>query len=135
MGCLAGTWRATSLSYPSMEISGGGGAVLMVSKSGIFTMNEDTATPMTISYNGINGTMRYKGLETGKFRVTGDKLSGTTRTSTFSVSTQINGVSVKSPVPQVAAGSTVPWLSFSCSGDKLTLVTAQGSTWHFTRTS
>jgi hypothetical protein len=135
MGCLAGTWRSTSLSDPSIKVSGGAGAVLTVSSSGAFTMNENATKPMTISYNGINGTMRYRGLETGQFRISGNRLSGTTTTSTFSVKSKVNGVNINIPVPQATPGSTVPFLSFTCSGNTLTLVAPQESTWHFTRTS
>jgi hypothetical protein len=53
----------------------------------------------------LAGTWRtnYDGIAPMTFRVSGDKLSGTTQSSTFKVKSKINGVSFSLPLPRVTA--------------------------------
>jgi hypothetical protein len=82
------------------------------------------------------GSLRYSGQASGQLRVSGNKLSGVTRSSTFNVKSQINGVSFNLPLPKVTAGSTAPWVGYTCSGNTLTLIEPQSAgTWSLTRTS
>jgi hypothetical protein len=135
MGCLAGTWRTNSISVPAVHASGGAGGMLTVSPTGAFSINYNGIKPMTFSYNGVKGSMQYSGQASGQLQVSGDKLSGVTQSSTFSVKSQINGVAINLPLPKVAPGTTAPWTSYTCSGNTLTLVPPPpGGSWTLTRT-
>lgn len=136
MGYLAGTWRSSRVSVASLKVSGGAAGVLTVGESGAFTADYGGIQPMKFSDDGLAGTMQYRGKVTGQLHASGNKLTGTTSSSTFRVRSQVNGTSFSLPLPKVAAGTTVPWLSYTCSGNSLTLITAPpASTWYLTRTS
>jgi hypothetical protein len=136
MGCLAGTWQTNSVSFPGMNISGGAGGILTISPTGAFVANYSHISPMTFDYNGVKGSMQYSGQASGQLRVSGSKLSGVTRSSTFNVKSQINGASFSLPLPKVKVGSTAPWVSYTCSGNTLTLLEPPpGGSWSMTRTS
>jgi hypothetical protein len=140
MGCLVGSWRSNSISDPQLGLSGGAGGTITVSSNGDFVVNYAGISPMTFSYNGIKGSMQYSGqasgLASGQLRVSGDKLSGVTKSSTFAVKSKINGVSMNLPLPKVTPGSSVPWQTFSCSGNTLTLINpSPAPSWTATRTS
>jgi hypothetical protein len=135
MGCLTGAWRSNSISDPQLGLSGGAGGTLTVSGTGAFTINYGDVQPMKFHYHGVKGSMRYSGQASGELRVRGDKLSGVTRSSTFAVRSTINGVSFNVPLPKVSPGASVPWQTFSCSGNTLTLVNkAPAPSWSMTRT-
>lgn len=136
IGCLAGTWRSTSIRASGLNITGGAGGVLTISGNGAFVVNYSGIQPMTFTLNGLKGSMTYSGQATGQLRVNGSKLSGTTRTSTFAVKSDINGTSFKLPLPKVVAGASAPWQSFTCSGNTLALINpTPAATWNWTRTS
>jgi hypothetical protein len=136
MGCLAGTWRTNSISIPQVKASGGAGGAVTISSTGAFTVNYDDIQPMTFSYNGVNGSMQYSGQAAGQLHVSGTKLSGVTTSSTFKVKSKVNGVSVNVPLPEATAGSTAPWIGYTCSGNTLTLLEPPpGGSWTLTRTS
>ena len=136
LGCLAGTWRTNSISLPEFKASGGAGGMLTVGGTGAFTVSYSGIQPMTFSYNGVKGSLQYSGQASGQLRVSGDKLSGVTQSSTFNVKSQMNGVSFTLPLPKVKAGTAAPWVGYTCSGNTLTLIEpAPGGTWSLTRTS
>jgi hypothetical protein len=136
LGCLAGTWRTNSISLPQFKASGGAGGMLTVGGTGAFTVNYNGIQPMTFSFDGVKGSMQYSGQATGQLRVSGNKLSGVTQSSTFNVKSQMNGESFTLPLPKVKPGSAVPWVGYTCSGNTLTLIEpAPGGTWSMTRTS
>jgi hypothetical protein len=136
LGCLAGTWRSNSISLPEVKASGGAGGVLTIGSTGAFTVNYNGIQPMTFSFNGVKGSMQYSGQASGQLRVSGNKLSGVTQSSTFNVKSQINGVNFTLPLPKVKAGTAAPWVGYTCSGSTLTLIEpAPGGTWSMTRTS
>jgi hypothetical protein len=136
MGCLAGTWRTNSINLPAFKASGGGGGTITIGGTGAFTVNYNGIQPMTFNYNGVKGSMQYSGQASGQLRVSGNNLSGVTQSSTFNVKSQINGVSFRLPLPKVKAGSTAPWVGYTCSGNTLTLIEPQSAgTWSLTRTS
>jgi len=136
MGCLAGTWRTNSISLPEFKASGGAGGMLTVDSTGAFAVNYNGIRPMTFNYNGVKGSMQYSGQASGQLRVSGNKLSGVTQSSTFNVKSQINGVSFSLPLPKVKAGAAAPWVGYTCSGNTLTLIEpASDGTWSLTRTS
>jgi hypothetical protein len=64
--------------------------------------------PMTFDDNGVNGSMQYRGQATGQFRLNGSKLSGVTQSSTFKVTSQINGHSFSLLLPKVRPGTAAP---------------------------
>jgi hypothetical protein len=135
MGCLAGTWRTNSISVPEVHASGGSGGMLTVSPTGAFSVNYNGIKPMTFNYNGVKGSMQYSGQASGQLHVNGDKLSGVTQSSTFTIKSQINGVAMNLPLPKVTPGTTAPWIGYTCSGNTLTLVQpAPGGNWTLTRT-
>jgi hypothetical protein len=136
MGCLAGTWRTNSISLPQFKASGGAGGMVTIGSTGTFAVNYTGIQPMTFSFNGTKGSMQYSGQASGQLRVSGDKLSGVTQSSTFNVKSQINGVNFTLPLPKVKAGAAAPWVGYTCSGNTLTLIEpASDGTWSLTRTS
>jgi hypothetical protein len=136
MGCLAGTWRTNNITLPQVKASGGAGGTLTISGTGAFAVNYDGIAPMTFEFNGVSGSMQYSGQASGQLHVTGDKLSGTTQSSTFKVASKINGVSYNLPLPKVTAGTQAPWVGYTCSGNTLTLIEpAPGGTWSMSRVS
>lgn len=136
MGCLAGTWRTSNITVPEVKASGGAGGTPTISGTGAFVVNYDGIAPMTFSFNGVSGSMQYSGQANGQLRVSGDKLSGTTQSSTFKVKSKINGVSYSLPLPKVAAGTQAPWVGYTCSGNTLTLIEPPpGGTWSMSRVS
>jgi hypothetical protein len=136
MGCLAGTWRTNSISVPQVHASGGAGGILTISPGGAFSVNYNGIQPMTFNYNGVKGSMQYSGQASGQLHVSGDKLSGVTRSSTFNVKSQINGVAMNLPLPKVTPGTTAPWIGYTCAGNTLTLIQpSPGGSWTLTRTS
>jgi hypothetical protein len=136
MGCLAGTWQTNSVSIPQMKLSGGAGGTLTISNTGAFAVNYNGIQPMTFSYNRVKGSMQYSGQASGQLHVNGTKLSGVTQSSTFKVKSEINGVSFNLPLPKVKAGTTAPWIGYTCSGNTLTLINPPpGGSWSMTRTS
>jgi hypothetical protein len=136
MGCLAGTWRTNSISLPQIKASGGAGGIVTIGSTGAFAVNYNGIQPMTFSFDGVKGSMQYSGQASGQLRVSGNKLSGVTQSSTFNIKSQINGVSTTLPLPKVKPGTTVPWIGYTCSGNTLTLIQpAPGGTWSMTRTS
>ncbi len=136
MGCLTGTWRSSSVTIPKVKLSGGAGGTLTISGSGAFVINYDGIQPMTFSFNGVKGSMQYSGQASGQLRTSGNKLSGTTQSSSFKVKSQINGVSFNLPLPKVAAGTKAPWVGYTCSGNTLTLINPPpGGSWSLSRVS
>jgi hypothetical protein len=136
LGCLAGTWRTNSISLPEFKASGGAGGMVTIGSTGAFAVNYNGIQPMTFSFNGVKGSMQYNGQASGQLRVSGNKLSGVTQSSTFNVKSKINGVSFNLPLPKVTAGSAAPWVGYTCSGNTLTLIEpASDGTWSLTRTS
>ena len=136
MACMAGTWRTNSISLPEFKASGGAGGMLTIGSTGGFTVTYNGIQPMTFNYNGVKGSMQYSGQASGQLRVSGNKLSGVTQSSTFNVKSQINGVNFTLPLPKVKAGTAAPWVGYTCSGNTLTLIEpAPGGTWSMTRTS
>ncbi len=136
LGCLAGSWRTNSINFPEFKATGGAGGMLTISSTGAFVVNYSGIQPMTFSYNGVKGSMQYSGQASGQLRVSGDKLSGVTQSSTFKVKSEINGVSFSLPLPKVTAGSAAPWVGYTCSGNTLTLINPPpGGSWSLTRTS
>ena len=135
IGCLTGTWRSNNISDPQLGLSGGAGGTLTVSSGGAFAINYDGVQPMKFHYHGVKGSMQYSGQASGQLRVSGDKLSGVTRSSTFAIKSMINGVSFSLPLPKVSPGASVPWQTFSCAGNTLTLINkAPAASWTMSRT-
>jgi hypothetical protein len=136
VGCLAGTWRTNSISFPAAKASGGAGGMLTISGTGAFTVNYADIQPMTFSYNGVSGSIQYSGQASGQLEVSGSKLTGVTKSSTFHVKSDVNGASVNLPLPKVEAGTAAPWVGYTCSGNTLTLLEPPpGGTWSLTRAS
>jgi hypothetical protein len=119
---VAGTWKTGSISVPQVKVSGGQGGTLTISGTGAFDINYDGIQPMTFDDNGVKGSMQYRGQATGQLRLDGSKLSGVTQSSTFKVTSQINGHSFSLPLPKVRPGTAAPWIGYTCSGGTLTLI-------------
>jgi hypothetical protein len=122
MGCLAGTWATNTISIPEFKVSGGQGGTLTVSGTGAFDIDYADMGPMTFDDNGVKGSMQYRGQAAGQLRLDGSKLSGVTQSSTFAVTSKINGHSFNLPLPKVRPGTTAPWIGYTCSGSTLTLI-------------
>jgi hypothetical protein len=91
---------------------------------------------MTFTYNGVKGSIQYRARASGQLRVNGSKLSGVTQSSTFSVTSKINGTSFSLPLPKVQVGNTAPWIGYTSSGSTLTLLLpSPGGSWSMTKTS
>jgi hypothetical protein len=122
MGCLAGTWTTSNISAPEIKLSGGQGGTLTISGTGAFDIDYADIKPMTFEDNGLKGSMQYRGQATGQLKLDGSKLSGVTQSSTFKVTSQINGHSFSLPLPKVRPGTTAPWIGYTCTGNTLTLI-------------
>jgi hypothetical protein len=136
MGCLAGSWRSNNVSDANLHIVGGAGAILTISGNGHFVMNAAGMKPLTAAEAGIKTSMRFVGQESGVFRVSGNKLTGTYHPGNLTVRASFGGTTINLPLSKFSKDSNgVAWESFSCSGNTLTMINPPpASSWTFSRT-
>ena len=91
--------------------------------------------PMTFAQSGLSGSMKFSGQETGHFVARGTRLTGKYHPENFAATSEVNGVKFSIPLRKFTNGSSaVGWESFSCSGNKLTMINPPpASSWTFTR--